>query len=81
MYLGSPRYDYALNCHLVYLAIPGTRPLCRKKQNVLFYLYATAKSEFKICSNKHETGLVLMIDAMTQMKKAYGMSTHNLLYL
>ena len=24
----------------------------------LFYLYATAKSEIQICSNKHETGLV-----------------------
>ena len=25
----------------------------------LFYLYATAKSEIRICSNKHETGLVV----------------------
>ena len=57
MYLGWPCYCYALNCHLVNLAIPGTRPLCMKKQNV-FYLYATAKSEIQICSNKHETGLV-----------------------
>ena len=24
----------------------------------LFYLYATARSEIQICSNKHETGLV-----------------------
>ena len=31
MYLGPPCYGYALNCHLVYLAIPGTRPLCMKK--------------------------------------------------
>ena len=57
MYLGPPRYGYALNCHLVHVAIPGTRPLCMKNQN-LFYLYATAKSEIQICSNKHETGLV-----------------------
>ena len=26
----------------------------------LFVLYATAKSEIKICSNKHETGLVFL---------------------
>ena len=32
--------------------------LCMKKQICLFYLYATAKSEIQICSNKHETGLV-----------------------
>ena len=58
MYLGPPFYGYALNCHLVYLAIPGTRPLCMKKQH-LFNLYATAKSEIQICSNKHETCLVI----------------------
>ena len=57
MYLGPPCYGYVLNCHLVYLAIPGTRPLSMKKQN-LFYLYANAKSEIQICSNKHETGLI-----------------------
>ena len=27
----------------------------------LFYLYATAKSEIQICSNKHETGLVYFL--------------------
>ena len=58
MYLGTPCYSYALNCHVVYLAIPKTRPLCMKKQMGLFYLYATTKSEIQICSNKHETGLV-----------------------
>ena len=58
MYLGPPCYGYALNCHLVYLAIPGTRLLCIKKQNLFVYLYATAKIEIQICSNKHETGLV-----------------------
>ena len=62
MYLGPPCYGYALNCHLVNLAIPKTRPLCMKKQ-ILFYLYATAKSEKK-CSNKHETGLVESIELM-----------------
>ena len=59
MYLGPPCYGYALKCHLVYLAIPGTRPLCMKSKICLFYLYLTAKSENQICSNKHETGLVL----------------------
>ena len=59
MYLGPRCYGYALNYHLVYLAIPGTRPLYIKKQNVFVLLYATAKSEIQICSNKHETGLVV----------------------
>ena len=27
----------------------------------LFYLYATAENEIPICSNKHETGLVLAL--------------------
>ena len=60
MYLGPLCYGYALNCHLIYLAIPGTLPLCMEKQNVFFFfnLYATAKSEIQICSNKHETCLV-----------------------
>ena len=29
----------------------------------LFYLYATAKIEIQICSNKHETGLVVVVCA------------------
>ena len=57
MYFGPPCYCYALNYHFVYLAIPGTRPLFMRKQDV-FVLYATAKSEIHLCSNKHETGLV-----------------------
>ena len=56
MYLGPPCYGYALNCHLVNLAMPRTRPLCVKNKTCLFYLCATAKSEVQICSNKHETG-------------------------
>ena len=31
MYLGPSCYGYALNSHLVYLTIPGTRLLCMKK--------------------------------------------------
>ena len=30
----------------------------RKSKICVFYIYATAKSEIQICSNKHETGLV-----------------------
>ena len=58
VYFRPPSYGYALSCHFLYLAIPGTRPLFMRKQNALFYLYATTKSEIQICSNKHETGLV-----------------------
>ena len=55
MYLGPPCYVYALNCHLVYLAIPGARPSCMKKQNLLVLIICNHK---KRNSNKHETGLV-----------------------
>ena len=58
MFLGPLCYGYALNCHLVYLAIPGKRPLCMKKQNLLVLIYVTEKSEIQICSNKHKTCLV-----------------------
>ena len=59
MYLGPPSYDYALNCHLADLAIPGTRPLCMKKQNLFVFIICNRKkSEIQICSNKYETGLV-----------------------
>ena len=61
MYLGTTCYGYVSNCHLVYLAIQGTRPLCIKNKFVLFSLYATANSEIKICSNKHETGVVYIV--------------------
>ena len=61
MSLGPPCYWYALNCHFVYLAIPGTRSLCTKKKICLFYLHAATKSEIQILSNKHETGLVVYI--------------------
>ena len=49
MCLRPPCYDYALNCHLVYLAIPGTRPLCMKKQNlfVLITYMQSQKMKFK----------------------------------
>ena len=45
---------YALSCHFVYLVIPGMRPYLWENKIWLFYLYATAKSEIHICSNKHE---------------------------
>ena len=59
MYLGPPCNGYALNYHLVYLAILETRPLCMKKQNLfVLFICNRKKSEIQICSNKHETGLV-----------------------
>ena len=57
MYYGVPCHGYALNCHLVYLAIPGTIPLCTKKQNLFVLFICNQKSEIQNCSNKHETGL------------------------
>ena len=38
MYLGPPCYGYAFNCHLVYLAIPGTRLLCMKKAKFVCFI-------------------------------------------
>ena len=38
----------------------STRSLCIKSKICLFYLYATAKSEIQIFSNKYETGLVFL---------------------
>ena len=43
MYLGPPCYGYTSNCHLVYLAIPGTRPLCMKKQNLFVLIICNCK--------------------------------------
>ena len=34
-----------------------------KAKKCLFYLYTTAKNEIQICSNKHETGLILGLRA------------------
>ena len=59
MYLGPPCYGYAINCHLVCLAIPRTRLLCMKKQNLFVLIIFNHKKEIQICSNKHETCLVL----------------------
>ena len=43
VYLGPPCYGYALNCHFVYLAIPGTRPSCMKKQNLFVLIICDHK--------------------------------------
>ena len=32
----------------------------RESKSYLFYLHATSKNEIQICSNKHETGLVVL---------------------
>ena len=42
-YLGPPLYGYALNCHLVYFAIPGTHSLCMKRQNLLVFFICNRK--------------------------------------
>ena len=47
MKVGPPCYGYVLKCHLVYFAIPGTRPLCKKKQHLCVYSYETPKLKFK----------------------------------
>ena len=44
MYLGRPCYGYALDFYLVYLAIPGTCPLCMKKQNVFVLFICNRKN-------------------------------------
>ena len=62
MYLGPPCYDYALNCHLVYLAIPGTRLLHTEKEHLFVLFICNRKNEIQICSNKHETCLVALFE-------------------
>ena len=48
MYRGQACYGYALNCHLVYLAIPGTHPLYMKMQKFVCFDYMqTQKVKFK----------------------------------
>ena len=61
VYFGRPCYGYALNCLFVYLVIQGTCPFLREIKSYLFYLYVTSKNEIHICSNKHETGLVVFL--------------------
>ena len=43
MYLGPPCYGYAINCHLVCLAIPGTCLLCMKKQKLFVLIICNRK--------------------------------------
>ena len=48
MCLRPPCYGYALHCHLVYLAIPGTRPLCMKKAKCVCFIHMEPqKKKFK----------------------------------
>ena len=58
MYFRPPCYGFASSCHFVYLAIQGARPLFMRKQNV-FAFFVTALSEIHICSNNHETDLIV----------------------
>ena len=40
MYLGSPCYDYAFNCHLIYLAMPEKRPyVMHEKAKFICFIY------------------------------------------
>ena len=59
MYFGTQCYSFALKCLFVYIVIQETRPYLRESKSYLFYLHATSKNEIHICSNKHETGLVI----------------------
>ena len=59
VYFGPPCNGFALHCHFVYLVIPGTPPFLRESKSCSFHLNANAKSEIHICSNNHETCLVL----------------------
>ena len=83
MYLGPPYYGYAFNCHIVYLAAPGIRPLCMEKQNVLvFYLCENAKVKFKTVQiNMKQVSYMLKIlfrlnRAVDSMKNVLYMSFH-----
>ena len=60
MYFGPPCYDYAFNCYFVHLAIPGHICVLIESKVCLFYLNAIAKDVIQICSNIHETGLILL---------------------
>ena len=46
MYLGPPCYGFALNCHLVYLALPGT-VMYEKAKFVYFIYMQPQKVKFK----------------------------------
>ena len=59
MYFGTPYNGYALNCLFVYLVIPGTRPLFKRKQKLFILFTSNLEKWTNFCSNKHETGLVL----------------------
>ena len=62
MYLGPLCNEHALNCHLVYLAIPGTRSLCVKKEIVFVCFYMQPqKAKFKYVQiNIKQVSYILM---------------------
>ena len=77
MYFGTPCYRKPLNCLFVYLVIPGTRPLFKRKQKIFIYLHATSKNEMHICSNKHETGLVAIKESKgAKIRNRYNQVPH-----
>ena len=61
VYFGTACYGYAfLKCIFVYFGIQGTRLLFERKQKVIYFIY----NKIHICSNKHETGLVLIMQVL-----------------
>ena len=63
MYFGKPCYGYALNCLLSIWSYNGHSCYLSESKSYLLYLHATSKNGIHICSNKHETGLVLNVNA------------------
>ena len=63
MYLGPPCYGYAIKCHLVCLALPGTRLLGMKKQNS-FVLIICNRKKGKFKSVQINMKHVLYIDSV-----------------
>ena len=61
MHFEAPFHDYVLNCHFVYLDIPGTCPFLIRKQNVFgLFIYNSKKKKERNSPllKKHETGLI-----------------------
>ena len=62
MYFWLLCYGYALNCHFVYLAIPGTHLLfMRKQKKVCFINMQLKKNDIHICSNKQNRSRIVYL--------------------
>ena len=59
MYFGTPCYGNALNCLFVYLVIPETRPIFKRKQKHIKFIYMQPrKMKFIFVQINMNTGLV-----------------------